>query len=110
MQRWRKHGPYLQVRANGSPKQRQSIISGASKDLIHCLCEGAVNTLKGNVQVNRLQKKNCRKHRNTLRTLANKRVSTPSKRKLLLQRGGSFLAALLPPLIGALGSALFARR
>ncbi|KAJ8019439.1 hypothetical protein HOLleu_41037 [Holothuria leucospilota] len=110
MQRWRKHGPYLQVLAKGSPKQKQGIISGASKDLIHCLCEGAVNTLKGNVPLNRLQKKKLRKHRNTLRTLANRRVSIPSKRKLLLQRGGSFLAALLPPLIGVLGSALFARR
>lgn len=107
MRRWKKHGPYLQVLAKGSPKQRQGLIHGASKDLINCICEGALNTLNGNVPLKRHEKKRLLKHRNQLRSLSKKRVSVASKKKILLQRGGSLLAALLPPLIGVLGSILF---
>ena len=110
MYRWRKHQPYLQVLAKGSPKQRQGIIHGASKELIDCLCEGAVNTLKGNVPLNRQQKKRLSKHRHQLRHLANRRASQQSKKKVLLQKGGSLLTALLPPLIGVLGSVLFSKK
>lgn len=110
MQRWRKQQPYLHVLARGSPKQRQGIIHGASKDLINCLCEGAVNTLKGNVPFTRQQKQRFSKYRRQLRRLASRRVSQQSKKKILLQKGGSLLSALLPPLIGVLGSVLFSKK
>ncbi|KAJ8048249.1 hypothetical protein HOLleu_00492 [Holothuria leucospilota] len=110
MQRWRKQQPYLQVLARGSPKQRQGIIHGASKELINCLCEGALNTLKGNVPLKKQQKKRLTQHRRQLRQLASRRVSQQSKKKILLQKGGSLLGALLPPLIGVLGSVLLSKK
>ena len=106
MRRWRKHEPYLHVLAKGSPKQRQGIIRGASKELINCLCEGALNTLNGNIPLKKHQKQKLRKYRQQVRALANRRKSESSKKKILLQKGGSILAALLPPLIGVLGSIL----
>ncbi|KAJ8048839.1 hypothetical protein HOLleu_01313 [Holothuria leucospilota] len=109
MQRWRKQQPYLHVLARGSPKQRQGIIHGASKQLINCLCEGAVNTLKGNVPLSRQQKQRLSKRRQ-LRQLASRRISQQSKKKILLQKGGSLLSALLPPLIGVLGSVQFSKK
>lgn len=110
MRRWEKHGPYLHVLAKGSPKQRQGIIHGASKELITCLCEGALNTLNGNIPLKPYQKTKLSKHRKQLRTLANRRGSLQSKRNVLLQKGGSKLAALLPPLLGILGSIIFKSR
>ncbi|KAJ8048817.1 hypothetical protein HOLleu_01288 [Holothuria leucospilota] len=107
MQRWRKQAPYLHVLAKGSPKQRQGVVRGASDYLIKCICEGALNTLNGNLPLTAHQKKQLKRHRHQLRALSNRRRSTASKKNILLQRGGSLLAALLPPLIGILGSVLF---
>ena len=42
-QRVRNHAPYLQVLAQGNTKQRQGVIQGASKELIACVCECALN-------------------------------------------------------------------
>ena len=89
MQRWRKHEPYLHVLAKGSQKQRHGIIQGASKDLIHCICEGALNTLNGNVPLKKHQKQKLLRHRHKLRALAKRKGSVASKKKILLQRGGS---------------------
>ncbi|KAJ8050170.1 hypothetical protein HOLleu_03266 [Holothuria leucospilota] len=86
MRRWRKHEPYLHVLAKGSPKQRQGIIRGASKELINCLCEGALNTLNGNVPLKKHQKQKLRKYRQQIRALANRRKSENSKKKILLQK------------------------
>lgn len=80
----------------------------AYPDLIKALCECSLNILKGNVKLNRAQKKKLCRYKNKLRALIAKKTSMKS-RKQILQSGG-LIGALLGPVIGVLGSLLGARR
>lgn len=90
---------YLKVLSVATPKQRQAIIDGASKDLIYAICECALNCLKGNVNLTSSQKQKLSRHKNTLRSLANKKYPLKKKRSVLKQKGG-FLGVLLKPILG----------
>ena len=50
------------------------------------------------------QKRRLAQYKTHLRALANRKVSRKRKKTYLTQRGGSILAALLPPALGVLGS------
>ena len=75
-------------------------------DALQAIHECCVNVLKGNVPLSRGQKQRLSRYKKVIRRLGGqKRLSTSSKRHLV-QTGG-FLGALLPPIIGILGSLLF---
>ena len=103
--RMRKNAHFLSTLERANRKQQKGIIEGANNELIHCLCECAVNILKGNVPLSLSQKRKLSQSKKHLRSLADKTVSIPKKKKLLVQKGG-FLPALIGPILGALASFL----
>lgn len=95
-----RHEDLLKVLLKSSPRMRRAILGAADKELIDCLCECAVNILRGNVTLSSEQRERLRKYKNAVRKLANKGVAVKSKRQIL-QTGG-FLGALLAPLAASL--------
>ena len=71
--RVRNHAPYLRVLARGTTKQRQGIIQGANRELVHCLCECALNVLNGNIPLKPAEKRKLKKYKHHLRTLGAKK-------------------------------------
>ena len=97
---------YLQVLAKCKPKIRKIIIEQGPADVVTCVCECCYNLLKGTVPLTPSQKRRLSRYKKHLRTLANKKVSRVKKRRILNQKGGNLLAALLPPVLSVLGSLL----
>ena len=104
MKKISKNYEYLKILAKCQKKMRNSIINGANKDLIHCLCECIYNTLKGNVELKDDDKTKLIKYKNSLRKLLVKN-SLKEKKKILIQKGG-FLQILLPSVISGLATIL----
>lgn len=81
------HFPLLHCLAQG--ENVSEILKKADKKLITCLCECALNILRGNVPLSDQQQRTLKRYRRTLRTLIDKKVSLGQKKKALNQRGGS---------------------
>lgn len=81
--------------------QRVSFLRTADNSLIKCIQECIFNTLKGNVPLERNEKKRLVKHKTILRRVAAKGGNLKEKRKLLVQRGG-FLPYIIAPILGAI--------
>jgi len=84
----------------GSCQKRKNFVKNCQNDFVKCLCEVCDNLLKGNIPVNKEQRKKLYRHRNTIRFLASrKNKSLALKKRKLIQHGGAFLPILLPPLL-----------
>ena len=105
MNRLQKHASILHVLKTAKPSIVRHILKNGSKDLLNVLCECCYNVIKGNVPLTYFQKKRLHRHKNTLRTLTNKRKPSLSKKRQLIQKGG-FLGVLLGPVIKLLGNIL----
>ena len=97
----KKHSDMLSVMSKANPKVNKVLIQNANKDLVYCLCECALNVLKGNVTLNRGQKRKLTRHKQGLRSLVQPKTSILKKKKILQQ--GGFLPALLGPILGIAG-------
>ena len=95
---------YLQILAKCKPKIRKVIIDHGPADVLTCVCECCYNLLKGTVPLTPSQKRRLSRYKKHLRALADKKVSRMKKRRILNQKGGNLLAALLPPVLSVLGS------
>ena len=95
--RIRRRADLLKVLAHAKPVTCKTIMKGADKDLVHCLCECTYNILKGNVPLTKAQKAKLTRYKQDLRAVAKKTTSQKRKREIL-QKGG-FLPALLAPLL-----------
>ena len=78
----------LHVLNKSSAKKRKAILKNASKELVTCLCECALNIIKGKVPLTPGQKKKLAKHKIHLRTLSDKKVPHFKRKRLLIQKGG----------------------
>src|SRR5580693_6799373 len=97
-ERLRKYAPLLCKLKNSIVKDRKKILCKAfTPEFKACICECALNILKGNVKLKKGQMQNLHRRINTLRELVSKKVSTAKKRKII-QKGG-FLGALLGPIV-----------
>ena len=103
MRRLSKHAELLKALAGSKPNLRRVILEGAGSSLIKCLCECAINVLKGNVPLNKRQFRKLRCHKHGLGALT-KRRSNASKRRIL--QSGGFLGTLPRPILGVLDSIL----
>jgi len=68
---------------------------------VNCISERVLNVPNGNIALTGCEKRKHRKHKLPLRTLVDKQVSLPDKKRLIVQRGGfllPLLAAVLPTL------------
>jgi hypothetical protein len=73
---------------------RKALLKSADKDLVHCICECAHNTLLGKVPPTKTQKSKLSKHKSTLRKLAKRGTSLATRKKVMFQKGGAFLPLL----------------
>ena len=103
MKRLQNHANILKVLAKAKPPLQKAIIRAGDKGWVDTLCDCAQNILKGNVPLTSRQKTCLRRHKHLLRSLTERQ--SVQKKKQILQRGG-FLAGLLAPVLGILGSVL----
>ena len=102
----KKHLPLLKWLSRAKPKEQKSVIRGLDNDALQAIHECCVNVLKGNVPLSRNQKQRLSRHKKVIRQLGGRtRLSTSTKRRLV--QSGGFLGALIPPILGVLGSLLF---
>ena len=94
----------LRLLKESSPKVRKRILKECNSSLLCCLCECALNILKGTVPLKDAQKKRLGRFKHKLRKLASKKTRVKIKKRLV-QTGG-FLGALLTPVLSFLGTLL----
>lgn len=96
--------PFLQLLAHSSAKRRKALVKEATKDELAALFEICFNILRGNLPLNSYMKKKLKREKQTLRTLADKKVSMKKKRKVINQKGGFIgtVASIALPLIASL--------
>ena len=80
---------FFKLLAKAKPAYRKKLLAGAPNQIIDILAKCAMNILQGHIILTRAQKEKLRPHKNTLRSLANKKASTRQKR-IILQKGGLF--------------------
>jgi hypothetical protein len=78
-----------------TPKERKALLKTCGNDRIKSICECAYNVLRGNVPLSPKQKRQLRKHKQTLRRLVKRGECWSKKRQYLVQRGGGILIPLL---------------
>jgi len=93
----------LHVLRTAEPKLRKAIISNCNKELVNSIIECILNVLKGNVKLAGCNTRKLRKHKVTLRKVADKRVPLATKKRLIIRRGG-FLIPLLSTVVPAIAS------
>jgi len=100
--RLERHAPLLKALHKASPKAKKSMLKSYchDSDFVKCLCDCAINILKGNVSVSPPHLKVLHRGKRILRELALKKTSL-KKKKNLIQSGGflPLLAALIPSAI-----------
>lgn len=96
---------YLHVLSKCNQTQRRGILQGADDKLIKAICECALNVVKGNIPLTPYHKRKLIAHKNIIRTLADKKKSLQSKKKILVQKGG-FLPLLLNAIVPTIASLL----
>ena len=88
-------------------RARRKLIRTCDKRFLNCICECAKNVLRGHVPLTKRQLARLRQYKRSMHTLATKKPSLKSKRRVL-QKGG-FIGALLAPVLSFLGG-LIGRR
>lgn len=96
------HIDFLNFLKTCNAPQRNAAIKYANKEEILALVECCINTLRGNVYFTDDEKNHLKKHRNSIRRVAQK-IPLARRRKILVQKGG-FLPILLAPLLSILSS------
>jgi hypothetical protein len=99
----------LNVLKSAQPKLRKAIISNCNRELLNCISECILNVLNGNLKVSDCAKQKLKKHKSVHRKVADKRVTSSAKMRLIHQRGG-FLLPLLTAVLPTLANLLFRQR
>jgi len=100
----------LQALCYLNKEQRKAVLKAADQRLIRGICECVFNTLKGAITLSPQEKEKLKKHKHILRKVVNKQKgsSWKIKKKLIVQKGDGFLAALLP-IIGSVIASFISR-
>jgi hypothetical protein len=77
-------------------KKKADFIRVLGDRLLEAVTEIAINTLAENVPLSSSQKRKLFTYRQDIRKLASPKAAKCCKKKILVQRGGSFLPILLP--------------
>ena len=107
LKRLKENKHLLFVLKTASPKLRKSILLAAPDELIKAIYEIVYNVLSGNHKINSKSRVELKRYKNHLRKLVKPSRSLTSKRKVLVQTGGSFLPFLLSTVLsGIIGNIL----
>lgn len=98
----KKQAPLLHLLISAKPCLRKDILKGASSELILSIVECAFNVLNGRINLNKKQIKKLSKYKSTIRNLVQNRKKVKKRRSIINQTGGSFLPALLIPVLSSL--------
>lgn len=101
-----KNLPILKTLANAPPKLRRAILENGSLQLIKAIVECIENVLKGNISLEPACLKKLKKHKVALRKVSRAPNKLSQKKKVIIQKGGGFLPALLIPVITVLAEKL----
>lgn len=101
----RKQAAILRALYHLNNKQRSAVLQKADLKLVKCICECALNILRGNVPLKHSHKQRLKRYACILRRLADKNNSWKNKKRIIVQRGG-FLPLLLAPILGTVLSRL----
>ena len=102
----RKYSEILRALYHLNAEQRVALLRKADKKLVRYICECCLNLLSGNIDLSKHQKSDLRKHVQLLRRLADPSRNLVAKKKIIVQKGGGFLTALLAPLISTILTSL----
>lgn len=94
--------PKLNELAQARPKVRKQILEKANLVLIKSIVECIENVLKGNISLTKQCKEKLKKYKGILRKIFGAEKKLATKKKIIVQSGGSFLPALLAPVITVL--------
>ena len=96
--------PFLQLLARSSAKRRKALVKQATKEELAALFEICFNILRGNLPLSTHMHKKLERERQTLRTLADKKISLKRKKKVINQKGGFLgtVASIALPLLASL--------
>ena len=97
MKNIKKNLNYLKVLATPGDISK-SIIKSANKELIAAICECVQNVCNGNVKIDCKMHNKLKCHKNVLRNIQ-KKSTLNTKRKLLIQQGGSIYKYIIPSVL-----------
>jgi len=109
MERIKSNYHALQVLRSAQPKLRKAIILNGNRELLNSISECVLNVLQGILKLSECATRKLSKHRSVLRKVADKRVSSSAKNRLINQRGG-FLVLLLAAVLPTVANLLFRQR
>lgn len=101
-----KNLPALRILASAPPKLRRIILENGNLQLIKAIVECIENVLKGNIPIEEGYLKKLKKHKTALRAVTKSSNKLSGKKKVIIQKGGAFLPALLVPVITVLAEKL----
>lgn len=98
--------------ANSTPHKRRTILKRVSNSELKSLCGLCLNVTRGKFPVDKNALKRLKRHRKTLETLADRRVSLQKKRDVINQKGGFIgpLVAFALPLLTQLIASQISKR
>lgn len=97
-----KHIHTLDALARAKPSERRDLLKRANFELIKSIVECVENVLNGNVKLDKNHLKRLKRYKSQLRKIKTSSKKWSSKKKVIIQTGGSFLPSLLLPVIGAI--------
>lgn len=97
----RKNTLLLHALCHLDKQQRQLLLRSINKCTVRCICECALNAIRGVVPLKKNEKTRLSKYKNVLRKLAHKSGNWKAKKRVILQKGSGFLLPLLLPIIGS---------
>lgn len=103
----KKQAPLLHILSCAKPSLRKKILKSANTKLISSIVECVYNILAGNVNISSKEKKKLLKHKKILRNIVKFKRNPTKRKKIINQSGGSFLPALLLPIISSLITSTF---
>ena len=96
--------PFLHLLARSGAKRRKSLLKQATKEELTTLFEICLNILQGNIPLSSYMHKKLKRAQNTLRQLADKKISITRKKKVVNQKGGFLgtVASIALPLLASI--------
>lgn len=101
----RTHKNFLQALHILKPKYQKVLLKSCTEEEINCICECIHNILQGKIPLEEKEKNKLKKYKNLLRQLVRK-TTNKIRKKIIIQKGGSFLPIILSSIISALVGSL----
>jgi len=105
----KKHLPVLDFLSKASPKYRERLLKDADRNLLLAICEICYNVCRGNVKCSPKDINKLRRYKKHIECLALTRRTAKrlvKQKRIINQKGGSFLPLLLTPIISSLADYL----